>query len=199
MRSAYRVNCLKILLLLFCIKRGQEKSFSSITGCMQDWNSRSWLRAELNLSPIVSADQKHIFNPFMKQTLTNFAPQYQASNRRLPRSNLLWNLFEKIIKLMKWLMISISRFHLVAACKSSAILLKNIWKIYATGKKCSTESSTSALRLLRYESFLFPSTREHTNSIVKRSPVPHRLLILRRLSHGLLPCRRCTTIASGRK
>lgn len=30
MNSGYQVNCLKILLLLFCIKRGQEKSFSSL-------------------------------------------------------------------------------------------------------------------------------------------------------------------------
>lgn len=80
----------------------------------------------------------------MKQRLTIFSAAYQASNVEFSTlSNLLWNLFEKIIKLMKWLMILISLFRndswriLHFFCKSgrSAILLANIWKIYATGKK----------------------------------------------------------------
>ena len=64
--------------------------------------------------------------------------------------NLLWNLFEKIIKLMKWLMILISLFLQITAGtlhlrKTSAILLKIIWKIYAMGKKFHWKVESSSV------------------------------------------------------
>lgn len=71
-------------------------------------------------------------------------------------SNLSWNLFEKIIKLMKWLMILISLTYPPPSRRKSpsAILLKNIWKIYATGKKIPPKRQKNKKKKVARESKL---------------------------------------------
>lgn len=126
-------------------------------------------------------------------------------------SNLSWNLFEKIIKLMKWLMILISLTYPPPSRRKSpsAILLKNIWKIYATGKKvppkqqknkkgCEREQARSCLlsgcvsrraewTFFTSLVFVFSATRK------SHSPVPHQQLNVELVMSSLHP--RCLQLS----
>lgn len=139
MLAAYRVNCLKILLLLFCIKRGQEKSFSRSpeqSVCESQTNARSF-RTFKKTSKLKLRTKN--------QTLVRFSTPDQASRSTTTEwtTNILWNLFEKIIKLMKWLMISIS----VSVFRGACFFLQNFYcdpiKIYMKNicRKNSTRDS----------------------------------------------------------